>query len=132
MTCDETRDALLATARDRVAAAAVAAHLRDCAACARFAERLAATRAVLAEERLAVEPDAGFSARVVAALPNDTQLVGWAALRLLPAALGLLAALTWVGFREAPSPAQALLGGGSPETLLVWSAVAPVTPEETP
>lgn len=129
MTCDEARDALLATARDRAPAAAAAAHLRDCTACARFAARLAATREALAAERLAVEPDAGFSARVLAALPSDTQLVGWAALRLLPAALGLLAAFTWVSFREAPSPTQALLGGGSPETLLVWSAMAP---EETP
>ena len=103
-------------------------HLSGCPACSRFAESLALAREELARPRSAAEPDGGFAARVAAAVggrrhdPGAT--LGWAALRLLPAAAALVAALGWLAFEAPAAPPDAagfLLGDPSRETLLSWA-----------
>ncbi len=90
-----------------------AQHLRNCASCRRFAERMDAVRRELRRHQTVVEPDGSFSARVLDRLaaqpsPPATELLGWAALRLLPVTLML--ALLLGGW--------SLISGPNPETLL--------------
>jgi predicted anti-sigma-YlaC factor YlaD len=74
-------------------------HLEECAACTRFAERLSIARQALEEHRAHVMPDDAFAARVVAELPQPSPVLGWAAVRLLPAAAALLLVLSaWAWF----------------------------------
>ena len=99
--CARARNELLG-GLDRVSVR-TARHLETCDGCAVFAERFAATRSSLRRHRSPVVPDAGFAARVTAALPAaeaSGDLVSRAALRLLPAALALaivLGAWSWLG-----------------------------------
>lgn len=106
------------------------AHLESCPDCAAFARRLAVAREVLrqpaapAEPMERMEPDASFALRVVQRLPRPTELLGWAALRALPAALALVAALLWIGVSQPPSPEfKDLLS--SPDLVLTYAALAP-------
>ena len=91
----------------------IARHLEDCVPCQRFAERMDAVRLELRRHQTVVEPDGSFSARVLERLspqPSQpaTELLGWAALRLLPVTLVL--ALLLGGW--------SLVSGPNPETLL--------------
>lgn len=117
--CREIRDRLeSAEAQDR--SREVEAHLESCAACARFASRLDAVRDTLAGHQATVEPDAGFAVRVTARLRNDpTDVLGWAAIRLLPATLVLLAALAWIAFQTTATPSD-LLSESPTDDLLTW------------
>ena len=86
----------------------VAAHLRECAACSRYSERLRAATELLRERQVSFEPDPGFAGRVVGALPAAPQMLGWAAVRLLPATLALVALLSvWV-WMAAPARTTAM------------------------
>jgi|CXWL01.1.fsa_nt_gi hypothetical protein len=126
-TCRQLRDRLLAgAAAPDAASAGAAAHLDGCAECQAFAGRLVATRSILSTRRAEVEPTPSFAPRVVAALPDTTELLGWAALRLLPAALALALGLTCFGLLQAPSP-TALLNDPSADLLLTYAALAPST-----
>jgi hypothetical protein len=80
-------------------------HLEDCAGCREFAGRLRTARQVLREHRCDAEPDAAFAARVGERLSGgSTEMLGWAAARLLPATLALVLVLGWFALRsEAPS-----------------------------
>jgi hypothetical protein len=116
-------------------------HLLSCPRCAAFARRLTLARQLLAPaEPLspAILPDAGFAARVLSRIARPSDLLGWAAFRALPAAVGLALALAWFGFTlpaAAPSPAAApppppaseLLGETAPsaDQLIAWSAASP-------
>jgi hypothetical protein len=117
--CREIRDRLTSAGTgDRPQE--VEAHLASCAGCARFASRLDAVREVLAGHRANVEPDASFAARVAARLRNDpADVLGWAAVRLLPATLVLLAALAWVAFQTTATPSD-LLSESPTDDLLTW------------
>jgi len=96
------------------------AHLRDCADCARFASRLDAVRHALTGHHADVEPDAGFAGRVAARLRHDpADVLGWAAVRLLPATLVLLAALAWIAFQTTATPSD-LLSESPTDDLLTW------------
>jgi hypothetical protein len=98
----------------------VEAHLEGCAGCERFASRLDAVRDALAGHRANVQPDAGFAARVAAQLRNDpADVLGWAAVRLLPATLVLLAALAWIAFQTTAMPSE-LLSESPTDDLLTW------------
>jgi hypothetical protein len=116
MTCDDVRDRLLARPADRTDPE-IASHLGDCTACAAFVQRLTAFTEALPDHRAGIEPDPGFSARVVARLPDDATLLGWAAFRLLPLAATLALLLSWLAWTAPPLPGSPL-GGDSGEALL--------------
>ncbi|MEZ5333419.1 MAG: hypothetical protein R2991_15595 [Thermoanaerobaculia bacterium] len=77
---------------------------------------LETARALLREHHAGVTPDPSFAARVVAHLPAAPDPLGWAARRLLPAALTLALLLGVMVWRELP-------GGGEPasvDDLAAW------------
>jgi len=104
MNCRRARRML--TAAD-VGAAALRRHLASCAECARYEKRLEAVFETLGSHHLAVTAPASFSARVRARLRGDEDALGWAALRLLPATLGLLLLLSWLNYRSVDPDAAA-------------------------
>ncbi len=119
MRCTEIRERLARRSDDPE----VASHLGSCAACARYAARLATARDLLAREGSFL-PDAGFARRVVARLPSSAQVLGWAALRALPAAIVLALAIGALGALQTPSAESSLLNDeASPEALLAYSAL---------
>jgi anti-sigma factor RsiW len=94
-------------------------HLNECTACARFAERLAIVHEALEDHHAGVRPDPAFAARVVARLPRQSPVLGWAALRLLPAATALLLVLSaWV-FLATGTPTE-LVAAAPTDDLLSW------------
>jgi hypothetical protein len=118
MNCHETRDRLSTDAPRP--AGPVAEHLRDCAACTRFARRLEAARAILRDHHCQVEPDAHFASRIAARLgdaPNGK--LGWAAVRVLPATVALLLVLAWLSWETTPNPSS-LFASSPTEDLLTW------------
>ncbi len=97
MNCDDIRTRLTASTRSESAPALIGRHLAQCPACAAFARRVADAQQALNRHHAGIEPDAGFAARVVAALPQPPAPLTWAAMRLLPAALALVLVLAgWV------------------------------------
>jgi anti-sigma factor RsiW len=113
-------------------ASTVAAHLASCADCAAFAHRLELARQALRSPLAApaIEPDPHFPARVLARVARPADLLGWAAFRALPAALGLALALAGLGLLGLPpagaAPASALLDEPpSSDQLLTWSSLSP-------
>lgn len=108
-------------------------HLASCPDCAAFARRLELARRALAGPRSApaIEPDPYFSARVLARIARPAELIGWAAFRALPAALGLALALAWLGLSSPASPPSTpptsplLAEPPSSEQLLAWSSLSP-------
>ncbi len=119
MNCKEARSHLTRLGAGSPSVRSVSEHLAGCASCAAYAALLARARQALGEHHAGHEPDAGFAARVVAALPDRRGiLLGRAAMNLLPAALALVLVLAgWVAIEErgraAPqemSPTDDLLG----------------------
>jgi hypothetical protein len=70
-------------------------------------------------------PGPEFARRVVARLPQPAEVLGWAALRALPAALALALALLWLGISQPAPPDHLLTGEASPDHLLTWAVLAP-------
>lgn len=136
--CKRLRDAIFRGDRgDRgergEESADLAAHLKSCPRCARVARLAAAARARLRERGAAIEPDPGFPLRVVARLPRPTEMLGWAALRVLPAALLLALALAWAGLTLPPSQDELLAAETSPDLFLAYGTLAPdSSPEAAP
>jgi len=109
-------------------------HLASCPDCAAFARRLEQVRQALARplSEPAIEPGPHFPARVLARIARPAELMGWAAFRALPAALGLALALAWLGLSApasppppAPAPSPLLDEPPSSEQLLAWSSLSP-------
>jgi hypothetical protein len=127
--CRTVRDRLTRSERGGETAAAHRAHVKTCAECAAFARRLALAREVLRQPAApAMEPDASFALRVVERLPRPAELLGWAALRALPAAVALVLALLWIGISQPPSAQEfreVLSESASPDIVLTYAAVAP-------
>ncbi len=70
--------------------------------------RMEQVRLYLRGHHAGVEPDAGFADRVVARLDRPaTDLLGWAAWKLLPATLALVLVLVWFAFQVAPASEKA-------------------------
>jgi hypothetical protein len=108
----------------------LAAHLASCLDCAAFALRLELAHQELGRPLSAMEPDPAFPARVLARIAQPAELMGWAAFRALPAALGLALALACLGVwlpAVAPSPAASPLLDEPPSSdqLLAWSSLSP-------
>jgi predicted anti-sigma-YlaC factor YlaD len=123
MRCRRLRDHYASgePAADPRLAADLESHLQSCAGCGAFVERLAVARRILAEPRSVVLPDSGFPARVAARLPQPVEVLGWAALRLLPAAAVLLVALATYGQWRPPAVSDLWLLQPTPGQLLAWS-----------
>jgi len=83
-------------------------HLRDCDSCRRYSERLRIASELLRNQHAGFEPDSGFVQRVTTALPGPPQLLGWAAVRLLPAGLALVVLLTGWVWVAAPAATTAM------------------------
>ena len=118
--CSRARQELMRGV-DRVPAD-VAGHLESCDDCAAFAARFAVARDGLHRHRAVATPDAGFAARVTAALPMDKaggEAMSRAAARLLPATLALallLGAWCWLGTSSPASLAESASG----DDVLAW------------
>jgi hypothetical protein len=95
-------------------------HLGSCAACSRFERDLGLARELLQAHRADHQPDSHFARRVTANLPGDTELLGWAAFRLLPAALALLLALSLWAWSSTPGP-RTLVETSPTDDLLAWA-----------
>lgn len=121
MSCNDLRDRLVAGARVE---GDLAEHLPGCPECRAFAERLAAVRGALRQGSPAPLPDPGFSHRVLARLPKSSEVLGWAALRALPAALVVVLALAWFSASEPPSVDTVLSAEPSPDLLLTAGALS--------
>ena len=124
--CRTVRDRLMRSEHDGEAAA----HLGSCPECAAFARRLALAREVLrrpAASADAMEPGPSFALRVVERLPKPAELLGWAALRALPAAVVLVLALLWIGVSQPSSPEfkDLLSESANPDVVLTYAALAP-------
>ena len=103
-------------------------HLSECPECARYAERLGTARRVLRAHRADFEPDGDFAQRVVARLPGEsTELLGWAALRLLPASLVLLLVLAWFAAQVSPDFSNESTADAG-DDLLIWVLEQPGDP----
>jgi hypothetical protein len=123
MRCAEARDQIFAAAAS-TRSPDLAAHLEGCARCAAIAGRLSSVQQGLRERRAEHLPDPAFSARVLAALPDTTQLLGWAALRLLPAGLALALLCSWYGATRGPGLTDLLLHPDDSQ-LLTYIALGP-------
>ncbi|MGB5813644.1 MAG: hypothetical protein WBH85_06020 [Thermoanaerobaculia bacterium] len=124
MNCAQVRKRL-ADEQVETPSAGVLEHLAECPGCARFADRLHMASELLRDHHAGAEPDAGFSARVVAALPNSSpDVLGWAAIRLLPATLALALVLTVWALAATPSPTS-LLEQSVDEDLWTWILSSP-------
>jgi hypothetical protein len=98
----------------------VETHLKRCAACARFAERLRMARGLFREAQCEAEPDVHFANRVAARLSVEPSArLGWAAGRLLPATLALLLVLAWLSWQSAPET-ESWVAASPTEDLLTW------------
>lgn len=125
--CSELRDRLTAARGDGDAAGSgsprdarlEAEHLASCPACAAYAERLAAFRSELRQRHADIRPGAGFAAQVVSRLDGPPDLLGWAALRLLPATLALVLVLSGWCLLRTPSPTD-LLTQAPTDDVLSW------------
>jgi hypothetical protein len=103
----------------------VAAHLRHCAACRRFAERLQTTRQGLRRHHAGIEPDAAFAARVGRHLANDTPTnLGRTALRLLPLSAAVLLLLFLISTQTTPLPEPAATITTTEDAYLTWVLAA--------
>jgi hypothetical protein len=68
-----------------------------------LAARLEQARIYFREHHAGVEPDSGFATRVAARLERpSTDLLGWAAWKLLPATLALAVVLAWFALQVTP------------------------------
>lgn len=107
MNCSRARNIL--TAGEEAAMGQLAQHLESCLSCRTFAARMESVRAELRGFRPTIEPDGAFSARVLQRLSEQaplqaTDLLGWAALRLLPIALLLTVLLGGWTLLTQPDP----------------------------
>jgi len=124
MTCKAFRNQAM---RQRASSPPLAEHLSTCRDCAAFASRLDAIRGSLRAPASEISPGPAFASRVQANLPRGSEMLGWAALRALPAALVVALALAWMSYSEPPSVETVLSAEPSPDLLLTAGALAPET-----
>jgi hypothetical protein len=118
MKCRDVRDRLTVQADEP--AGSITAHLKGCAACARFADRVRVARTLFREHHGDVEPDVHFASRTAARLTVEpASRLGWAAVRVLPATLALLIILAWLSWQSTPDP-WSLFEDSPTDDLLTW------------
>lgn len=84
---------------------------------ARRKDRMEAARRYFRQHHANVAPDTGFAGRVAARLtPEPAEILGWAALRLLPAMLALIFVLAWFAFHPSAATATESISPGTPVT----------------
>ena len=115
MSCKEVRALLMSAKSDERAKT----HLDACAECAAFARRLGLAHEALREHHARHQPDAYFAQRVKAALPGTPDLIGWAALRVLPATLAAALVLSVWCWMATPGP-SAMVEESPTDDLLAW------------
>jgi anti-sigma factor RsiW len=93
------------------------AHFETCAACAALLARLEAAQRGLRAHLSEHTPDPAFSARVIQRLPDTAAVLGWAALRLLPAGLVLALLCSWYGATRGPGLSDLLSQPEDPRLL---------------
>jgi hypothetical protein len=98
---------------------AVRAHLGSCSDCREFAQRLGLAQEALREHHGRHRPDAYFAQRVTASLPEAPDLIGWAAMRLLPATLAAALVLSVWCWAATPGPTS-LVEESPTDDLLAW------------
>ncbi len=100
--------------------AALTRHLAGCDACRRLNAALAETRGALRSRHAGVVPDAGFAVRVRARLRHEpAELLGLAALRMLPVTLIILLLLSWLAFTATPQ-VETGIGDAPTDDVLAW------------
>lgn len=120
MNCRMVREQLTAT--ESALRARLDEHLADCESCARYAERLDQARMHFREHLTEVEPDGAFAARVVTRLDAPGDVLGWAAMRLLPGTLALLLVLVVLVFATTGLPSMPVTEAPT-DDLLAWLTV---------
>lgn len=103
MNCNELRTQLLEQGKTP----AMGSHLSACEHCASYVERWQRLHSGLQQHHARITPDGSFVARVRERMdpaPRNAGL-GWAALRLLPLSLVLLAVLVWFSVDRNGGPA---------------------------
>ena len=120
--CDATRKKLAASAPDD---SAIAEHLQVCGECRKFAARLGDARDALRDHHADARPDSAFSARVLRRIRDErvaspVDELGWAALRMLPAAFLLTALATWTALQPHHGFASLLLPGSGDDALTAF------------
>ena len=115
MNCSQARDRLVGGTPTE----SLERHLGTCPSCRAFAERAEIALAKLREREAEVVPEAGFAARVTAALPGDPEVLAWAALRLLPATVALALVLTGWCLTGVPGPSE-LVEESPADAPLAW------------
>jgi hypothetical protein len=84
------------------------------------AARIETARRLLRDHHADIRPDAAFADRVVARLPQASpDLLGWAALKLLPATLLVAVVLGWLAWQATVDPGTAQVSSPT-EDLLSW------------
>jgi hypothetical protein len=99
-----------------------AAHRDSCGRCQEFERRWALVRLGVGQPAEHHDGDLAFATRLVARLPKAPEVMGWAALRALPAAVLLALLLAGLGASEVPAPASLLTDDPSSSQLFAWSA----------
>jgi len=92
------------TIRDRLAAGHASTeterHVAGCAGCREFVANLQAVRDELRRHHAGARPDASFATRVGSRLQarQPVEVLGWAAMKLLPLSLVVALALAWLAW----------------------------------
>ena len=105
--------------------AAFARHLDECEGCRKLKDALDATGSMLRARHAGVVPDAAFATRIRARLHREpAQVLGTAALRLLPVTAIILVLLTWMAFTATPV-SDTVVTEAPTEDVLAWLLEAP-------
>ena len=100
-------------------------HLDECDGCRKLKDALDAAGSMLKDRHAGVVPDAAFATRIRARLHRDpAQVLGTAALRLLPVTAIILVLLTWMAFTATPV-SDAVVTEAPTEDVLAWLLEAP-------
>jgi hypothetical protein len=103
----------------------MARHLRECESCAELLRRREVLVEALRASRCQVQPDVDFARRVVARLESRTaDILGWAALKLLPPTVAATLVLSWLA-----ATALAESDRRPTENLVTWVYDASAKPE---
>jgi hypothetical protein len=98
--------------RDHVAGgratAEIERHVADCDGCREFARNFQTVRDELRRHHAGAMPDASFAHRVGSRLRADqpVEVLGWAALKLLPLSLVVALALAWLAWDREAAPLE--------------------------